>query len=136
MKKFASLSAVAVAFALSAAAASAQEPTEPAPDKPAVRQAGAQVTVANLNWLDARIYLDDNGLLVPLGFVVSQQTVDLPLPTRALTATGRLRIVARPIGSRETYVSDNLLIGRGDALLVTLHNQLGLSSTSVLPTIE
>jgi hypothetical protein len=50
-----------------------------------------------------------------------------------LVRTRRLRIVADPIGSRAAYVSDNLLIGRGDAVLVTLQNQLSLSSTSLMP---
>jgi hypothetical protein len=136
MKTFASFSAVAVAFALSAAATTAQEPTEPKEAAAPARQVGAQVTVANLNWLDARVYLDDDGLLVPLGFVMSQQTAEFALPARALATSGKLRIVARPIGSRQSYVSQSLLVGRGDVLLVTLHNQLGLSSTSVLPTIE
>jgi hypothetical protein len=134
MKTLASLSAVAVAFALTAGAVSAQEPAREEAAKPSAGSAtGARVLVTNQSWLDARIYLDDNGLLVPLGFVMAQQSVELPLPARALTATGRLRIVADPIGSRAAYVSDNLTIGRGDALLVTLQNQPSLSSTSVLP---
>jgi hypothetical protein len=137
MKTLTSFSAVAVACALTAGAVSAQEPTETAAAKPAASQpGGARVLVTNQSWLDARLYLDDNGLLIPLGFVMSQQSAELPLPARALTSTGRLRIVADPIGSRAAYVSDNLMIGRGDAVLVTLQNQLGLSSTSLLPALE
>jgi hypothetical protein len=136
MKTLASFSAAAVAFALTAGALSAQAfGDDPAP-KARLRQETAQVRVTNHNWLDARIYLDDGGQLVPFGFVTSQQTVDLVLPARALTSAGPVRIVARPIGSRAAYWSDQLMIGRGDALLVTLQNQLGLSSTTLLPSIE
>jgi hypothetical protein len=133
MNTLASLSAVAMAFALTAGAASAQEADRKAAAKSAARQESARVLVTNNGWMDARIYLDDDGLLVPIGFVMAQQSVELPLPARALIAAGGLRIVADPIGSRGGYVSDNLLIGKGDAVLVTLQNQLSLSSTSVLP---
>jgi hypothetical protein len=131
MKTLASLSAVAVAFALWTGTASAQG-TAPAADAESdARSADAKVRVTNQNWLDAKLYLDDDGLLVPLGFVTSQQTAEFTLPPRVLTGAGQLRIVARPIGSREVYVSDNLLVSRGDGVVVTLQNQLGLSTTSV-----
>ena len=136
MKKLASLSAFAVAFALTAGAASAQAPPQDDEAKPVLRREPATVRVTNNNWLDARVYVDDDGVLLPVGFIMSQQTKQFTLPTRVLATAGQVRLVVRPIGSRQVYVSQNLLVGAGDALLVELQNQLGLSSTSVLPALD
>ena len=125
--------ALAALVVCSATRASAQRPHSD--DEPG-RPEGAQLSVTNHNWLDARLYLDDDGQLVPLGFVMSQQTATFKLPNRALVGTGPVRVVARPIGGSQSYVSQNLQVNRGDVLLVTLQNQLGLSSTSVLPVID
>lgn len=74
MKTLARCSAVAVAFALSTAALSAQQ-APASGDQPATKQqVVTQVRVANHSWLDAEVYLDDDGVLVPLGFVAAQQT--------------------------------------------------------------
>jgi hypothetical protein len=139
MKTFAGLSAVAVAFALAAGAASAQE-RGPSDEKKSdkaervvTRNEPVRVRVSNHNWLDARVYVDDGGALTPLGFIVAQQTEEFTLPPRVLGTANPVRLVARMIGSRQGYVSQTLLIGPGDALQLDLHNQIGLSATSVLP---
>ena len=134
MKTLTRFSAIAVAFALSAAALSAQQPTSASTK---VRhEVLTQVRVANRNWLDVKVYLDNDGVLVPLGFVLSQQTALIHIPQRALTTANRLRIVALPIGGTSAYVSPEMMIVRGDAVLLTLENRLGLSSTSMRATAE
>ena len=59
--------ALAALVLCSATQASAQRPN---PDDEPGRPEGAQLSVTNHNWLDARLYLDDGGQLVPLGFVM------------------------------------------------------------------
>ena len=136
MKTLARLAPIAAAVLLTAAQASAQQTPGARDVEETAPPRGAQVAVTNLNWADARLYLDDDGLLVPLGFVMAQQSAQFELPTRTAPDEARIRVVARPIGSRQAYVSQNLMNAHGDVLQVTLQNQLGLSSTSVLPTID
>jgi hypothetical protein len=134
MKMFARFLAIAVAFAFSTAALSAQQPTSFSTT--ARREVITQVRVTNHNWLDLKIYLDNNGVLVPLGFVIAQQTALIPIPERALTTTNPLRIVAMPLGSTSAYVSPEMILVRGDKVLLTLENRLGLSSTSMRATVD
>ena len=134
MKTLARFSAIAVAFVLSTAALSAQSTTG---SKPAAQdQVVAQVRVTNHNWLDAKVYLDNDGMLTRLGTVVTGQTALLTIPSHVLSSASRLRIVAMPIGSSSAYVSPDLMMVRGDQVLVTLENQLGLSSTSMRATAD
>ena len=130
------LAVVAAAVLLTVAPAAAQQAPAAHDTEEAAPPRGAHVAVTNHNWLDARLYVDDDGLLLPLGFVMSQQTAEFQLPTRILSSSGAVRIVARPIGSRQSYTSQNLILNHGDLLQVTLQNQLGLSSTSLLPSIQ
>ena len=134
MKMFARFLAIAVAFGLSTAALSAQQPTSFATR--AHREVITQVRVTNHNWLDMKVYLYNNGLMVPLGFVVAQQTALIPIPERALTGATPLRIVAMPLGSTSAYVSPGMIMVRGDKVMLTLENRLGLSSTSMRATAD
>ena len=134
MKMFARFLAIAVAFAFSTTALSAQQPTSFATK--AVREVVTQVLVTNHNWLDLKVYAYKDGVLVPLGFVIAQQTALIPIPEPALTAANPLRIVAMPLGSTSAYVSPEMIIVRGDKVLLTLENRLGLSSTSMRATVD
>ena len=135
MKTLASFSAMAVAFALSTAAVSAQQASTDV--KPAAaKQVMTQVQVTNHNWLDADVYLDNGGVLQRLGFVVSEQTAQFTIPEHALSSGNRLRLVALPVGSTSAYVSPDLLLVRGDAITMTVENQIGLSSTFMRATAD
>ena len=52
-----------------------------------------------------------------------------------------MRFVSRdrtstPLGSTSAYVSPEMIIVRGDKVMLTLENRLGLSSTSMRATVD
>ncbi len=139
MKTFASLPALAVAFALSASALHAQSANpvafSPAPDsaKATHELRTAELQVTNNNWLDVHLYVDRDGLLMPLGVVTTGQTQKFMLPAMAMVASGDVRIVAAPIGGSDLYVSPDLIVSPGDAVNMSVENSLPLSTAVVMP---
>jgi hypothetical protein len=96
-----------------------------------VRGAVTVVEVSNHNWSDVNVYAVHLGTRMRLGTVVSMTTRKFTLPARALVADGTLRLMASPIGSTRTYVTDPILVGQGDRVEWNLENRLALSSYMV-----
>lgn len=139
MKTLASLPAMGVALALSVTPLLAQQgPTTGGganSDSTTVakRLVPARVEVKNYNWLDVHVYVDRDGLLLPVGVVATGQTADLRLPLLATAAAGDVRLVAVPIGGSDYYVSPILFLEPGDVVNLDLENALNFSYATVLP---
>ena len=102
------------------------------------RPGGAEVTepavleVENNNWQDAKIYLTGVGPRVRLGTVTAQGTERFRIPAIYLHASG-VRLEVSLLASSEQKVTDRFLVSPGDAVELTVQNQLSLSSYAVYP---
>jgi hypothetical protein len=63
--------------------------------------------------------------------VVSMTTRTFRLPDRARLTDGALRLMASPIGSNRTHLTDLILVDAGDRIEWNLENSLVLSSYMV-----
>jgi hypothetical protein len=86
------------------------------------------VEVTNHNWADMNVYAVHLGTRTRLGTVVSMTTETFTLPDRARMADGALRLMASPIGSNRTHLTDLILVDEGDRIEWSLENSLALSS--------
>lgn len=89
------------------------------------------VEVFNNNWLDINVYAVRSGTRIRLGMVRSMETVSFKLPESALATAGTIRLLADPIGSRRSHLTDGILVQRGDRIRWSLENSLALSHYSV-----
>lgn len=86
------------------------------------------VRVTNNNWSDMTIYVVRDGLRHRLGTVTSQTTERFAVPTHFMAASGRVHLLADPIGSRNTFLSSPIVITPGQTAEWQLENSLALSS--------
>lgn len=89
------------------------------------------VRVTNQNWNDVRTYVVSGGQRIFLGVVTTNRSVEFDLPREAFGSGRSLVFVARPLGSRETYVSDETLVRPGDTIEWTIANTLSNSFVTV-----
>ena len=109
--------------ALVAVPAAAQTADEERSEKPRTT-----VHVINDNWNDMTVYAVTNGYRRRLGTVTSFTSRVLTLPPTLLILNDELRLVADPIGSREVYVSEPLVVNAGDVVEWTVRNNIRLSN--------
>lgn len=92
---------------------------------------GALITVENRHVLDMRVYLVRGSNPLPLGTVGTLERRTFPIPTAMLGHQGFVRLMADPVGSRDTHTSDWIPATPGDHLRWTLEPSLTLSTFSV-----
>lgn len=89
------------------------------------------VHVQNHNWEDVVIYAVRNSTRSRLGQVTSMSTVSFVIP-RAFMGTGSdIRLLADPIGSSRTFLTDALLLSPGVQIDLYIENHLPASSWTV-----
>jgi hypothetical protein len=94
------------------------------PDSAAAPEAGATLTVENQGFTDMKIYaVSGTTGRVRLGEVTGNTTQNLPIPGYLIQSGGTLRFIADPIGGSRRPVSDELLVGPGDSLTLTIPPQ-------------
>ena len=94
------------------------------PDTSAVPETGATLTVENQGFTDMTIYaVSGTTGRVRLGQVTGNNTQSLPIPGHLVQSGGTLRFIADPIGGSRRPVSDELLVGPGDSLTLTIPPQ-------------
>jgi hypothetical protein len=86
------------------------------------------LTVRNDNFYDIHVYALRDGVYESLGMVMSFTTSKFEIPERMTAPGADFRLIADPIGGSGAYVSDPLLVSAGDALEMTVRNELNLSS--------
>jgi len=87
----------------------------------------AQVQVANYNWSDVHLYLNQDGYMTSLGVVGSMETRQFKLPASAVGGGRGLRIVAHLVAGSD-YVSPTFVVWRDDLVTLTPENALGQST--------
>jgi hypothetical protein len=92
---------------------------------------GTVVEVSNHNWADVNVYAVQLGTRTRLGTVVSMTTRRFTLRSQARLADGGLRLMASPIGSTRSHLTDLILVDPGDRIEWNLENSLALSSYMV-----
>jgi hypothetical protein len=92
---------------------------------------GTVVEVSNHNWSDVTVYAVQLGTRTRLGTVVSMTTRRFTLPAQTRLADGGLRLMASPIGSNRSHLTDLILVDHGDRIEWNLENSLALSSYMV-----
>lgn len=102
-----------------------------APDREA--RSESRIRVENYNWADitVRIARDGTGMSQRLGTVGSQQTAQFTVPRGLMAASGRVRLIADPIGGADPFVTAPINVQPGETIEWTLEANLNLSSWTV-----
>jgi hypothetical protein len=90
----------------------------------------AYIKVQNDNWLDINVYAVRWDSRFRLGTITGLSTGYVRLPD-ALYADGSIRLLADPIGSSETYLTETIPISRGEWIEFSVHNVLRQSYYAV-----
>jgi hypothetical protein len=90
------------------------------------REEAIPVVVRNMNWATVEVYAVAYGQSFWLGMVETGRTESLELPARFLTSLD-LYLSVQPIGSREGWTSDPLMLTEGVTIELTVENNLALS---------
>lgn len=89
------------------------------------------VNVENHNWSDIVVYAVRGGTRYRLGAVTSMQSAEFMVPRALLGGSADLQLMLDPIGSRHTFVTEQILVTPGDRVLFSVENYLPLSSWAV-----
>ncbi len=95
---------------------------QPAPEEP------VSVVMVNRNWATVNVYAVRDGSWSRLGMVTTNRSERARLPEWAVTGAGMVRLKVEAIGSRESYLTDPILVAAGQQ--ITLYVQPALRMTS------
>ena len=92
-----------------------------------------ELSIRNANWQDVRVYMipATGSEVVRLATVNSASSVRVAIQGRVLQEIrnrGTLRLLVRPIGTRASHRTQEVLVRPGDELLLSVANQLSLST--------
>jgi hypothetical protein len=130
MKMFAMIPALAAASVFSVTGLLAQEELTSSPLGAGQKVQLAQVQIANYNWSDVHLYLDQDGHVTSLGVVRSMETRQFKLPASAV-GSPQMRIVAHLIAGSD-YVSPTFMVWPDALVMLTLENALGQSTLKLV----
>lgn len=119
----------ALFLAVSATACAAHSAPQSGPLPP--MQETADVRVTNNNWADMNVYVDRGGMRVRLGTVTTMATRLFHIPPALMNGNGDVRLIADPIGSRETHVTSPVQVWPGQTVAFRIENHMAISSISV-----
>lgn len=93
--------------------------------------AGIEVQVDNHSFLDMHVYVVQLGQRRTLGLVpaLSKQSFNVPRPVAE--SDRDFQILAHPISGRTSFATENIVASGGDQVVVTLENNLNLSTVVV-----
>lgn len=89
------------------------------------------VEVENQSWNAVHVYVLAGGQYQSLGQISSQNTDRFEVPRGLLGGRKEIRLAADPIGSREGFISDRILVEPGDVVSWTLTQPLAHSRVFV-----
>ncbi len=121
------LPALLIAVSASACAANTGAASGPLPPM----QETASVHVTNSNWADMNVYAYRGGTRVRLGTVTTMATRVFSIPRALMNGDGDVRLVADPIGSRQSHVAPPVQVWPGQTVVFRIENQVAISSVSV-----
>jgi hypothetical protein len=130
MKMFAMIPVLAAASVFSVTGLRAQEELTSSPLGAGQKVQLAQVQIANYNWSDVHLYLDQDGHVTSLEVVGSMETRQFKLSASAV-GSPQMRIVAHLIAGSD-YVSPTFMVWPDDMVMLTLENALGQSTLKLV----
>ena len=83
-------------------------------------EAQTTVRVENRNFLDMNVYVVRSGQRIRLGTVPGTSTRVFPIPSHMIFGGTQLQFLADPIGSRQTPISDTIVVNPGDEVMLIL----------------
>jgi hypothetical protein len=90
-----------------------------------------RIEVRNDNFLDVTVYVLPDGVSHRIGDVTGSSSATLDVPARLIFAATSMRLLVNPIGSREAYLSEEILVSHGDLIRLHVASQIQMSSWSV-----
>jgi hypothetical protein len=90
-----------------------------------------RVEVRNDNFLDVTVYVMPDGVSYRIGDVTGSSSATLDVPPRLIFAATSVRLLVNPIGSRQAYLSEEILVSPGDLIRLHVASQIQMSSWSV-----
>ena len=88
------------------------------------------LTVTNHNWLDVVVYVVRGASRFRLGEVVGNSSANLRIPTSLIVA-GAVQLMADPIGSQESYVTDAILVSSDERVQLMVAPRMRSSTYAV-----
>ncbi len=99
--------------------------------QPAPQEQPVTVLMLNRNWATVNVYAVRDGSWSRLGMVTTNASAQARLPSWAVTGAGSVRLKVEAIGSRETYVTDPILVAAGQQITLTVQPALRMTSWAV-----
>jgi hypothetical protein len=119
----------AALIALSVGACATHSGPQEGPLPPSSSEASVKVT--NNNWADMNVYVERSGMRVRLGTVTSMGSRLFRVPRSVVNATGDIRLVADPIGSRDVHVTAPVQVWPGQTVDFRIENHIAISSVAI-----
>lgn len=116
-----------IALALSACASTSE--VKNGPQRSAAPSAIVQVT--NNNWADMNVYMLRAGMRVRLGTVTTMGSRRFQVPKSMMSASGEVRLIADPIGSRGQFTTAPVQFWPGQTVDFKIENHIAVSSIAV-----
>jgi hypothetical protein len=95
------------------------------------RNAAAKMTVRNDNWLDVVIYAVHGTSRIRVGTVAGSSTQTFRLTSETVNGTTPLQILADPIGSSSTYITEPVTLSRGQRLELQVGSTISISTFAI-----
>ena len=86
--------------------------------------------IENRNWADITIYAIRGGSRVRLGTVTSMNSAEFVIPAE-VAGSGNIRLLADPVGSTQTFLSEPVVVGPGEQIEWRLAQNLRQSALYV-----
>ncbi len=108
-----------------AACAGRGRPDEPAPAEPVT------VVMVNRNWATVNVYAVRDGSWSRLGTVSTNEQARARLPRWATVGGAKVQLKVQPIGARDSYITDPILVAAGQQITLYVQPALGLTNWAV-----
>lgn len=103
-------------------------------EQPAPEEGGSEgfaLVLNNRHYLDVNIFVQHDGQASRVGMVTGSSSTALAVPVWMMGKGGLIRLIAEPIGDQSRYVTDNLLVQRGQVVELNVESSIGRSNYSV-----
>lgn len=114
-----------LALALAGCAGQVKEWGQPSATAP------VNVVIHNRNWATVNVFAVRDGSWARLGVVNTNGTQRSSLPQWALSGGAMVRLKVEAIGSRETFVTEPIMVGGGQDIVLYVQPTLTLTSWAV-----
>ncbi len=102
-----------------------QSGSQPAPEPPVT------IVMENRNWATVNVFAVRDGSWARLGLVPTNGRERAVLPRWAMSGTGFVQLKVEAVGSRETYLTDPIMITWGQQLVLYVQPAMRMTSWAV-----